>query len=152
MVGKSVVSIITSGILFMSVCLAQGSTTQVEITNIMSDEAITGKVLNLPLTQLGHPCAAVYIHTDQWYIHPYAAAGPARSYSLVDAQGNWSIPTVKRDFPANQVAVVVMANADLCDRLPTRVYDLSEIGDRDRPIATKTYDLRRDKAEWYRRL
>lgn len=149
MIGKILILATVLALSVASFSLAQGNIPQVEISNIVSDETISGKVSNIPPTQAGQPCAAVYVHTDVWYLHPYATGGIDKSYALVDAQGNWSIPTVKRDFPANQVAVVVMSDTTKCDDLPARIADVRKITN---TIVKRTYDLKKEKPEWYSKL
>jgi hypothetical protein len=50
----------------------------------------------------------VYVHTDIWYIHPFAGGGEGDSWAAVKSDGTWSIPTVKRRFSADKVAALVV--------------------------------------------
>src|SRR5713101_8036582 len=76
------------------------------ITDITANGRIAG-IVSAPAVNAGESCVVVYVHTDIWYIHPYAAGGEGRSWAKITGK-DWSIPTVKREFPANQVAAILL--------------------------------------------
>lgn len=88
---------------------------KVTINDIVSDDHIEGNFAGIPTPQ--DYCIVVYVHTDIWYIHPYAGQGVGKSFATVDQNGNWRISTVKREFRADQIAAVARSN---CANVPTR--------------------------------
>jgi hypothetical protein len=86
-------------------CHAQ---TSITIDSIVENDSITGRVSGLPSAPLNFK-VVVYVHTDVWYIHPYASGGPGKSFALIAADGTWTIDTVKRQFAANSVAALVVS-------------------------------------------
>jgi hypothetical protein len=78
----------------------------VEITDIQTNRQITGTVANLGASPDEH-CVVVYVHTDVWYIHPFAAGGVGKSWAEIRGS-NWTISTVKRDYPADKIAAVIL--------------------------------------------
>jgi hypothetical protein len=130
-------------------CLPQGNAAQVAITNIVADGTIQGTATGLPAAAQRNACVVVYVHTDIWYIHPYANAGQGQSFTPIDAQGNWQLDTVRRQFPANRVAALVMADANACENVPDRIADVRKIQN---PVALKVYDLKGDGSQWFGRL
>jgi hypothetical protein len=84
-------------------CMGAGVT----ITDIVTNQAIRGQVTDRTI-RTGFK-VVVYVHTDQWYIHPYVGQGKGLSYALIDPQtGDWTIKTVKRQFVADAVAAAVV--------------------------------------------
>lgn len=132
-----------------AVCSAEPASAQVTITDIVADGTITGTTANLPAQSQGKACVVIYVHTDVWYIHPYANAGRDQSYSMVDPQGAWKLETVKRQFPANKVAALVMPDTNACENVPARINDIAKIQG---PVALKMYDLKSDSSQWFGRL
>ena len=150
-------AIMSSSILFsIALCtivtnpsFAQGNVPQVTITNIVADSAVQGTTAGLPAQMQGKACVILYVHTDLWYIHPYANAGLGQSFTMVDPQGNWQLETVQRHFPANRVAVIVMSDANACQNAPERTADVRRIQN---PVALRIYDLKGDGSQWFGRL
>jgi hypothetical protein len=95
---------------------------QISITNIAKDQFINGTVTGLANPQ--KYCVVVYVHTDVWYIHPFAGQGDGKSYAKIDTKGNWQIETVRRDFKADKIGALVLAN---CANVPGRTEDLGSI-------------------------
>lgn len=85
----------------------QGTAT-ITIIDIKSDDVIEGKVSGLNPSQYERLKVLVYVHTDKWYIHPYKAGGEGKSYAKINQDGTWKIKTVRREFPADNVAVFVV--------------------------------------------
>lgn len=79
---------------------------KVTISDIVANEVIMGNVTDPSLRQGNE--VVVYVHTNQWYIHPYAGQGEGMSFASIDPDGHWSLPTVKRQFKANRVAALVV--------------------------------------------
>ncbi len=78
----------------------------VKIEKIEKNGYIKGKVANLNTPQQYK--VLIYVHTDQWYIHPYAGKGEGGSWASIEKDGSWSIPTVKHEPKANKVAALVV--------------------------------------------
>lgn len=145
-------SILLSAVLCTAVVspsLPQSNIPQVVITNIVADSSVQGTTTGLPAQTQGKACVLVYVHTDLWYIHPYASAGLGQSFTMVDPQGNWQLETVKRQFPANRVAAIVMPDANACANAPERTADVRRIQNF---VALKIYDLKGDGSQWFGRL
>ena len=87
---------------------AQETEPAITIINIVSNKVITGKVSGLKPGQHEDLKVIVYVHTDKWYIHPYVGGGPGKSYAKIEKNGSWQIKTEKREFPADQVAALVV--------------------------------------------
>ena len=81
---------------------------QIVIDKIVQDNSISGHVTGLDAASAPHYRVVVYVHTDVWYIHPYAGQGKGMSWAGIGPSGTWSIRTVKREFPADQVAALVV--------------------------------------------
>lgn len=103
-------TIIVSLSFFVVPLKAQDNTTKQKVTikidEIEQDEYIKGKVANFDSPQKYK--VLVYVHTDKWYIHPYAGQDEGSSWAAIKEDGNWSIPTIKRQFKANRVAALVV--------------------------------------------
>ncbi len=78
----------------------------ITITDIQSNGKIEGSVSGLDAETDAY-CVVVYVHTDMWYIHPYASGGRGRSWAEIKGS-SWTISTVRREFPADSVAAVVL--------------------------------------------
>ena len=101
-------------LLLLTVLLTAGlrgaAIAQVTITvdAIEQDVAIRGTVTGLPPGQNQLYKVLVYVHTDVWYIHPYAGQGEGKSWAAIDANGKWQLETVRRGFKADRLAVLVV--------------------------------------------
>jgi hypothetical protein len=96
------------------VCLtgmsARAQDISVTIDSIVADDHIKGTVGGIkPPLNAQQYCIVVYVHTDMWYIHPFANGDMGQSWAEIENGKEWEIPTVKRDFPADMVAAVVLA-------------------------------------------
>lgn len=91
----------------LSLVSAQETAT-ITIMDIKPDDVIEGKVSGLNSSQYEKLKVLVYVHTDKWYIHPYMAGGEGKSYAKINQDGTWKIKTVRREFPADNVAVFVV--------------------------------------------
>lgn len=118
------------------------------ITDISANGTITGTVSDSTVSA-ADACVVVYVHTDIWYIHPYAGGGEGRSWAKV-AGRNWSIPTVKREFPANQVAAVLLRK-DRMGECPAAA-KLEAINGLDRHIGAPFIKPLANGDAWYGRL
>jgi len=84
-----------------------GNCIDVSIDSIMRDVSINGHVAANMISPTSR--VVVYVHTDQWYIHPYVGQGDGLSWASIDGNGRWTLQTVKRQFSADQVAAFVVA-------------------------------------------
>ncbi|MBI4690820.1 MAG: hypothetical protein HY754_11250 [Nitrospirae bacterium] len=80
----------------------------ITILKIESDNFIKGKVEGLRPEEYANYKVIVYVKTDKWYIHPYERGGAGRSYANINQDGTWTIGTVKREFPADYVAALLV--------------------------------------------
>src|SRR3954466_9422881 len=70
----------------------------ISIDEIAQDVAISGRVTGVDQTTAPHYRVAVYVHTDIWYIHPYAGQSKGKSWAAVAPNGDWSIEMIKREY------------------------------------------------------
>lgn len=96
----------------------------ITIESITQNQEIRGKVTGLG-NRYGDYLVVVYIHTDVWYVHPFAAPGEGSSWASIKPDGSWSIPTVKRRFPANSVAALVVRRSG--HRVESKVWNLKSV-------------------------
>jgi hypothetical protein len=89
---------------------AQTQKPSIFIDKIEEDQAISGHVTGLDRQSLKQYRVIVYVHTDMWYIHPYAGQGEGQSWAAIHDDGTWSIQTVHRPFNADQVAALVVSD------------------------------------------
>lgn len=82
---------------------------QINIERIVKDSRISGQATGLAPGERDKYKVIVLVHTDRWYLHPYAGQGRGKSWATIDGDGRWSIPSVKRQFVADQVAAVLVA-------------------------------------------
>ncbi len=80
----------------------------ISITEIVEDEYIAGNVRGLSPTEYGRYKVIVYVHTDQWYIHPYAGQDEGQSWAAIQKDGSWKLQTVKRQFSADRMMALVV--------------------------------------------
>lgn len=80
----------------------------VTIGKITANSSIVGHVQGLGVKEASKYKVIVYVHTDQWYIHPYAGQGEGESWATVRDDGAWQISTVRREFQADRVAALVV--------------------------------------------
>lgn len=101
-----------------------GSPMTVELKEIRANDQIVGSVQGVPRGQHDQYKVVVYVHTDQWYVHPFAGQGEGASYAWVKADGSWSIRTVNREFKANKIAVLVVTKSV---DVPPKLKDLDAV-------------------------
>jgi hypothetical protein len=107
---------------------AQIRSSLITIDEIGSNEYIRGSVSGISPKETEDFCVLVYVHTDKWYIHPYAIGGRGKSWTVVDDGKSWTIPTIKREFPADQLAAVLLKkNSDGQCVAPARVHHIQGI-------------------------
>lgn len=80
----------------------------ITIDQIVRNEQIAGSVTGLTDVGRRNHRVVVYVKTDQWYIHPYAQGGDGKSWASIAGDGSWKIATVKREFPASEVAALLV--------------------------------------------
>jgi hypothetical protein len=123
--------------LTMALVVSRAQAASIQIDSIQADKKIMGHVTGLR-TNSGYK-VLVYVHTDRWYVHPYAGQGQGMSWATIDDDGAWSLRTVQREFKADKVAALVVkmgadepAKVENVDSIPHEgivVKDLSGTGD-----------------------
>ena len=109
---------------------------EVTIDQIVVDNRISGYVRDLSTTDPSGYKVIVYIHTDQWYIHPYAGQGDGQSWASINSDGTWQIATVNRGVPADSIAALVVGRDYI---VPTKLESLGII-----PQSAKAAEVVRD--------
>jgi hypothetical protein len=108
------------------ILVAQEPQPAISIDEIIKNRFIRGQVFGIDPSQYEQLKVIVYVYTDKWYIHPYASGGEGKSYAKIREDGSWKIGTVKREFPADQVAALVV-NKDYPAPTKTESFELEEI-------------------------
>ena len=103
---------------------ARAQPVQISIDKIVQDASISGHVAGLAQTTAPQYRVVVYVHTDMWYIHPYAGQGVGKSWAAIQPNGDWSIETIKREFVADRVAALVVLYGVA---VPARTADIAGI-------------------------
>lgn len=80
----------------------------ISIDRIVANEVISGYVRGLRSADYPKYKVIVYVHTDSWYIHPYAGQGEGLSWASIREDGTWRIQTVQRQFKADRVAALIV--------------------------------------------
>jgi hypothetical protein len=95
--------------LLMSFCWPSYSqTVNITIDKIDENKLISGHVNGLDEDATKKFRVVVYIHTDIWYIHPYAGQGEGKTCSSITNDGKWAVETVRRSFPADEIGALVV--------------------------------------------
>jgi hypothetical protein len=127
---------VTSGllltVLYVNAIFAQGIS--ITIDQITANEQIMGCVRGLASTDRPNYKVIVYVHTDQWYIHPYAGQGEGMSWAPIRENGSWQIRTVQREFKADKVAALLVkrnypepSKIESLERIPHRAIVTREL-------------------------
>lgn len=103
----------------------------IKIDQVTANKTITGFVRGIALPDHRNYKVVVYVHTDQWYIHPYAGQDEGQSWAALRETGTWELPTVQREFRADKMAALLVRRdypepsklADL-DRIPYKAIDV----------------------------
>lgn len=104
--------------------IAYSQPVEVSIDSISRDYKIEGRVIGLTEeARKGHK-VVVFVRTDKWYIHPFAQGGDGKSWASIAPGGVWKISTVKREYPASSVAVLVVKSGD---NVPSSISDIAGI-------------------------
>ena len=134
---------IAIGAIFTSIAQAQNDTNtstltvidsskggvKISIDAIIKDGHISGKVSGIASKAVGDYKILVYIHTDQWYIHPYVNQGENGSWAALKPDLTWSIPSVKRAFTADKVAALLVdaTKMDMKIDIPATLSNLGSV-------------------------
>ena len=118
----------------------------IKIDEIVEDEYINGKVANLDSPE--NYKVLIYVHTDKWYIHPYADQDEDGSWAGISEDGAWSIPTVKRKAKANKIAALVV-DPSVAEDAPSQLGNLGKI--KKHAIIVYTKKEMKEKG-WYGKL
>ncbi len=87
-------------------------------------EQIRGEIAGIHTSLCNRYSVVVYVRTDKWYIHPFAAGGDGRSYGAVDPLCRWSIATVSR-YPLPRELAVLLVDKGFDS--PSTVFSLEQI-------------------------
>jgi hypothetical protein len=114
------IAVVTAG--YMDTSVAQE--VAVTIDQITTNKSVSGFVRGIAPAECGKYKVIFYVHTDQWYIHPYAGQDEGKSWAAIKPNGTWQIKTVQREFKANKIAALVV---DRQYPEPNRVEDVQGI-------------------------
>lgn len=91
-------------------CTSESIAGQARITidQIIANDYVSGYVSGLAPAEYGKYKVIFYVHTDQWYIHPYAGQGEGMSWASIKGNSTWQIKTVQREFKANSIAALIV--------------------------------------------
>jgi hypothetical protein len=78
----------------------------IQVDEIQADQQIKGTVTGVRPPERYK--VVVYVHTDRWYIHPYAGQGEGMSWAAIGDDGTWTLKTVRRAFKADKMAALVV--------------------------------------------
>ena len=118
----------------------------IKIDQIEEDEYIKGKVTNIDNPEKYK--VLVYVHTDKWYIHPYAGQDEGSSWAGIKKDGSWSLSTVKREAKANKIAALIV-NVSVAEDAPSSVENIEKI--KNNAIVIYTREDMRNKG-WYGKI
>lgn len=96
----------------------------VSIDQIVMNDHVSGKVSGLTNRGTSKFKVVAYVKTDKWYIHPYERGGDRKSFALINSDGSWQIETVRRDFAASEIAVLVV---EYSSEVPSQVMNVRTI-------------------------
>lgn len=80
---------------------------RIQMSKFISNSYIEGKVEGLLPEEYGDYKVLVYVLTNQWFIHPWAANREGEGYAKIERDGTWKIKTVQRDYQAYRIAFLV---------------------------------------------
>jgi hypothetical protein len=86
-------------------------TTVVTVDEIVKNSHIKGHITGLPSNAYGDFKVVFYVKTNRWYVHPYSHyenQEEGYSYSNLSQNGTFWVRTVRRDVPAQKLAVVLV--------------------------------------------
>lgn len=104
---RSLISVLVLGAALSGLPAAEAQV-GITIDGIEANREIRGIVSGVPDDKRKDYRVLVYVHTDQWYIHPYAGQGAGKSWAAVGHNGAWRIDTVQRQFKADKVAALLV--------------------------------------------
>ncbi len=135
------------GILLLNfISTSQENEPLISIDVIEEDQYIEGTIINLDRCQKYK--VLVYVHTNIWYIHPYAELGEGFSWAPIDSNCTWKIQTKFWGFPANSVAVLIV-DSNVTENAPSKPRNIHSI--RNHAITIyKRSDL--EEKDWYGKL
>ncbi|MEW6617844.1 MAG: hypothetical protein AB1422_00585 [bacterium] len=93
---------------YLSLKVIEEEEVSIKIDEIVPDSYIRGRVFGLDKSQYSQYKVVVYVKTDKWYIHPYADGGEGFTFAKIKGDGSWEIQTVKRPWPAREVATFIV--------------------------------------------
>lgn len=97
---------------------------QISIDQITENGPIRGHVTGLVAGSAEDFNVVIYVHTDQWYVHPFAGQGRGRSWTVLQRDLSWAIRSVKRAYVADEVAALLVTEGL---NPPPTIWSLEEI-------------------------
>lgn len=102
---------------------------QIAIVRIEPDNVISGHVSGIAAGDAQRFKVVVYVHTDQWYVHPFAGQGEGDSWATVNPDLSWNIKTLQRQYTANEIGALLIerdatvpATIGRIDDVPSRAW------------------------------
>lgn len=105
-ISRAVIATVLLVVVSVSMLFAQEIS--ITIDKIITNERIAGRISGLSTADYPNYKVIVYVHTDRWYIHPYAGQGEGMSWASIQENGTWQIQTVQREFKAVRVAALLV--------------------------------------------
>jgi len=99
---------ISIAIIFVMATLTLAQQISISITDITANQRICGTVSGLSPQDYPNYKIIIYVHTDQWYVHPYAGQDEGKSWAAIQQDGKWQIQTVQREFKADKIAALLV--------------------------------------------
>jgi hypothetical protein len=75
---------------------------------IEAGKRVTGFVTGLTDAERAIHKVLVYVHTDQWHIHPRAKGGAGKSFAMIGADGKWEVQSVRGKTKADRVGAIIV--------------------------------------------
>lgn len=88
--------------------------TEVSIDSIVANDSIRGHIKGLPAEAYDKFKVVFYVKTNVWYVHPYAyydGQEEGYSYSNLNANGEFTVKTLRRAVPSKEIAAVLVPKA-----------------------------------------
>ncbi len=94
-------------VVFLRVGVAQAAS--ITIDQITANDQVSGMVEGLDPAHYDRYKVVFYVHTDQWYLHPYAGQGEGMSWAPIQTNGAWQMRTIQREYQSDSVAALIVA-------------------------------------------
>jgi hypothetical protein len=112
-----------------ALCAALASTASARLIiiglgDVEADRRVTGFVTGLTDAERAMHKVLVYVHTDQWHIHPGGTGGTGKSFGTIGADGKWEVASKRGKTKADKVGAIVVA-ADY--KPPEKIKQLADV-------------------------